>query len=211
MSDLVPLPVLAGFAALCLGMVLTPGPNMAYLVSRSACQGRAAGLVSLAGVGVGFCVFLLLTVGGLTAMLATYPVAFEMIRWAGAAYLGWLAWNALRPGGQSPFQVRDLAPDSPRRLFTMGLLTNLLNPKAALLYLSLLPQFIDPGRGSVLAQGLLLGAVQMTISLSVNACYVLVAGEVARFLTGRPFWAKVQRMVMGSVLAGLAVHMAVSR
>ncbi|MFM2044225.1 MAG: hypothetical protein RLY86_2801 [Pseudomonadota bacterium] len=212
MSDaLLPLPVLAGFGALCLGMVLTPGPNMAYLVSRAACQGRKAGLISLAGVGVGFCVFLLLTVGGLTAVLAAVPLAFDLLRWCGAAYLAWLAWTALRPGGQSPFQIRDLPPDSPRRLFMMGLLTNLLNPKAALLYLSLLPQFIDPDRGSVLAQGLLLGAVQITISLSVNAGFVLLAGGVARFLTGRPFWANVQRRVMGGVLAGLAAHMALSR
>lgn len=207
----VPLPVLGGFAALGLGMVLTPGPNMAYLVSRSICQGRTAGLVSLAGVGTGFLVFLTATILGLTAMLAALPLAFDVIRWAGAAYLAWLAWNALRPGGHSPFQVRDLPPDGAWRLYSMGLLTNLLNPKAAMLYLSLLPQFIDPARGSVLAQGLTLGAVQITISLSVNACLILLAGEIAGFLAGRPLWARVQRLVMGSVLAGLAAHMAINR
>lgn len=207
----VPLPVLAGFAALCLGMVLTPGPNMAYLVSRSICQGRMAGLVSLAGVGLGFVIFLTATVLGLTAMMAALPLAFDIIRWAGAAYLAWLAWNALRPGGHSPFQVRDLPPDSATRLFTMGLVTNLLNPKAAMLYLSLLPQFIDPARGSVLAQGLELGVVQISISLSVNAIFVMIGGGIARFLASRPLWARAQRMAMGSVLAGLAAHMAISR
>ncbi|OYQ33697.1 lysine transporter LysE [Niveispirillum lacus] len=214
MSDLLsplPLPVLAAFAALCLGMVLTPGPNMAYLVSRSICQGRTAGLVSLAGVGLGFVIFLTATVLGLSAMMAALPLTFEVIRWAGAAYLVWLAWNALRPGGHSPFQVRDLPPDSGRRLFTMGLVTNLLNPKAAMLYLSLLPQFIDPARGSVLVQGLMLGAIQITISLSVNAVFVMIGGGIARFLDSRPLWARVQRMVMGSVLAGLAAHMAMGR
>ncbi|MFV3127797.1 LysE family translocator [Niveispirillum sp. KHB5.9] len=208
---LVPLPVMGGFAALCLGMVLTPGPNMAYLVSRSICQGRGAGLVSLLGVATGFVAFLTATVLGLAAMLKALPLAFEIIRWAGAAYLAWLAWNALRPGGHSPFQVRDLPPDGPWRLYSMGLLTNLLNPKAAMLYLSLLPQFIDPARGSVLVQGLTLGAMQIIISLSVNAIFILVAGEIARFLSGRPLWARVQRMVMGSVLAGLAAHMAINR
>lgn len=207
----VPPAVVAGFAALCLGMALTPGPNMAYLVSRSICQGRMAGLMSLAGVGVGFCIFLMLTVLGLTAVLAALPLAFTAIRWAGAAYLGWLAWNALRPGGQSPFQVRDLPPDGRLRLFTMGLVTNLLNPKAVLLYLSLLPQFIDPARGSVLVQGLLLGTLQIGISMTVNGTFILIAGTVARFLATRPFWARAQRLVMGSVLAGLAAHMAVSR
>lgn len=207
----VPLPVLGGFAALSLGMVLTPGPNMAYLVSRSICQGRGAGLISLMGVGTGFVIFLMATVLGLTAVLSAVPLAFDIIRWAGAAYLAWLAWNALRPGGHSPFQVRDLPPDNPRRLYTMGLVTNLLNPKAAMLYLSLLPQFIDPARGSVLAQGLELGAVQISISLSVNAIFILIGGGIARFLAGQPVWARVQRMVMGSVLAGLAAHMAINR
>ncbi|MBP7335813.1 LysE family translocator [Niveispirillum sp.] len=207
----VPLPVLGGFAALSLGMVLTPGPNMAYLVSRSICQGRAAGLVSLAGVGTGFVIFLTATVLGLTAMLAALPLAFDIVRWAGAAYLAWLAWNALRPGGHSPFQVRDLPPDSPRRLYMMGLVTNLLNPKAAMLYLSLLPQFIDPARGSVLAQGLELGAVQIVISLSVNAIFIVVGGGIAHFLASRPAWARAQRVAMGTVLAGLAAHMAVNR
>lgn len=211
MSDLLPLPVVGGFAALCLGMVLTPGPNMAYLVSRSICQGRAAGLTSLAGVATGFVIFLTATVLGLTAMLAALPLAFEVIRWAGAAYLAWLAWNALRPGGHSPFQVRDLPADGPGRLYLMGLATNLLNPKAAMLYLSLLPQFIDPARGSVLVQGLTLGAVQMVVSLTVNAGFVMIAGEMARLLSGRLRWARVQRMAMGSVLAALAAHMAISR
>lgn len=206
-----PLPVLGGFAALCLGMVMTPGPNMAYLVSRSICQGRMAGLISLAGVGTGFLIFLSTTVLGLTAMMAALPLAFDLIRWGGAAYLAYLAWNALRPGGHSPFQVRDLPADSPRRLYLMGLITNLLNPKAALLYLSLLPQFIDPARGSVLAQGLMLGATQIVISLSVNGVFIFIGGGVARFLAGRPVWARAQRLMMGSVLAGLAAHMAVNR
>ncbi len=81
------------------------------------------------------------------------PYAYDALRLAGAAYLGWLAWNALKPGGRSPFEVRDLPPDSsPRRLFAMGLLTNLLNPKIAALYLSLLPQFVDAGRATCSAR-----------------------------------------------------------
>lgn len=211
MSDLLPLPVLAGFAALCLGMVLTPGPNMAYLVSRSICQGRAAGLVSLAGVALGFWIYLLLTVFGIAAVLATYPVAFDLLRWAGAAYLAWLAWGALRPGGRSPFQVRDLPPDGAGRLFAMGLFTNLLNPKAALLYLSLLPQFIDPARGSALLQGIMLGLTQMVVSLSVNTVFIVIAGSIAGFLSRHPAWARAQRFLMGSVLGGLAMRLAIVR
>ena len=90
----------------------------------------------------------------------------------------------------------------------MGLLTNLLNPKAAMLYLSLLPQFIDPARGSVLRQSLVLGTLQIAISLSVNALIAMAAGTIASFLGSRPAWIVVQRWLMGTVLAGLGLRMA---
>ncbi|TAJ83941.1 LysE family translocator [Reyranella sp.] len=205
---MVSLTALAAFGAVALGMVLTPGPNMAYLVSRSICQGRTAGLISLVGVALGFVTYMLLAAFGITALVFAVPYAYDALRLAGAAYLGWLAWNALKPGGRSPFEVRDLPPDSPRRLFAMGLLTNLLNPKIAALYLSLLPQFVDAGQGDVLGQTLLLGTTQIAISVTVNALIVLAAGSVAGFLAGRPLWMAVQRWLMGTVLAVLAVRMA---
>jgi threonine/homoserine/homoserine lactone efflux protein len=199
---------LIAFAAIALGMVLTPGPNMAYLVSRSVCQGRAAGLISLGGVALGFLTYMLLAAFGITALLFAIPYAYDALRLCGAAYLAWMAWNALRPGGASPFQVRELPPDSPRRLFAMGLLTNLLNPKIAALYLSLLPQFVDRAASDVMGQTLALGAAQIAISVMVNAAIVITAGGVAAFLTGRPLWARAQRWLMGGVLAGLALRMA---
>lgn len=205
---MVSLTALAAFSAVALGMVLTPGPNMAYLVSRSICQGRTAGLISLAGVALGFVTYMLLAAFGITALVFAVPYAYDALRLAGAAYLGWLAWNALKPGGRSPFEVRDLPPDSPRRLFAMGLLTNLLNPKIAALYLSLLPQFVDASQGDILGQTLLLGTAQIVISMTVNALIVVAAGAVAAFLTGRPLWMAVQRWLMGTVLAVLAVRMA---
>lgn len=203
------LPTWLAFVALCIAMVASPGPNMVYLVSRSICQGARAGLISLAGVGVGFLVWMSLAVGGITAMLVAVPYAYDALRLAGAIYLAWLAWSTLRPGGRSPFQVRELAPDSPRRLFAMGLVTNLLNPKAAVLYLSLLPQFIDPARGSVLFQGLTLGLTQIALSMIGNGVLALCAGRVASFLIRRPRWAQVQRWMMGSVLGALAARMAI--
>lgn len=200
---------LVGFALLALGMVLTPGPNMLYLVSRSICQGRRAGLISLAGVATGFLFYMLAAALGITALVFAVPYAYDVLRFAGAAYLAWLAWQALKPGSCSPFQARELPPDSPRRLFAMGLATNLLNPKVALLYLSLLPQFIDPSRGDVLGQSLVLGTVQIAISVSVNAMIALAAGTIAGFLGTRPRWLVAQRYVMGTVLGALAVRMAV--
>jgi threonine/homoserine/homoserine lactone efflux protein len=143
---------LAAFGLVALGMVLTPGPNMIYLVSRSLSQGPAAGLISLGGVALGFVFYILCAAFGITALVFAVPYAYDALRICGALYLLWLAWQALRPGGRSPFQVRHLAPDGPRKLFMMGLMTNLLNPKVAVMYLSLLPQFVDPDRGSVLTQ-----------------------------------------------------------
>src|SRR5579863_1980238 len=123
---------LAAFGAIALGLVLTPGPNMAYLVSRSVCQGRLAGLVSLAGVALGFFIYVAFAAFGITALLFAVPYAYDALRFAGAAYLAYLAWGALKPGGASPFQLRELTPDSPRRLFAISLLTSLLNPKNAI-------------------------------------------------------------------------------
>lgn len=201
------LTILLAFALICLGMVLTPGPNMIYLVSRSICQGPIAGLVSLCGVALGFVVYMLLTALGITVLLLAVPLAYEILKICGALYLLWMAWQALRPGGRSPFQVRDLPADSPRKLFVMGFVTSLLNPKVAILYVSLLPQFLDPTLGSVLAQSVVLGVTQIVISVTVNGLIALSAGSIALFLAGRPVWMVVQRWLMGTVLAALAVRM----
>ena len=200
---------LIGFALVAFGLVLTPGPNMIYLISRSITQGPAAGIVSLGGVALGFVFYMLCAAFGITALLFAVPYAYDALRFAGAAYLLYLAWQAVKPNGRFPFQVRKLAIDSPRKLFVMGFLTNLLNPKIAMLYLALLPQFIDPASGSVLVQSLLLGAIQTAISVSVNAMIALSASSIALFFATRPSWMRVQRYLMGTVLAGLAVRLAV--
>lgn len=199
---------LAAFALVALGMVLTPGPNMIYLISRSLCQGRAAGLVSLIGVGLGFLVYMLSAAFGITALLFAVPYAYDALRIAGALYLAYLAWQTLKPGGRSAFEVRSLPADSPRRLFLMGFATSLLNPKIAALYLSLLPQFIDPAQGSIFAQSLVLGGIQIVTSITINALIVMTAGSIAAFLAGRPAWVTAQRFLMGGVLGALAVRMA---
>ena len=200
---------LLAFALVSLGMVLTPGPNMIYLVSRSISQGARAGLISLGGVAVGFIFYVCCAAFGITALLLTVPMAYDALRIGGALYLLYMAWQAIRPGGRSPVQVRELPKSSARTLFTMGLVTNLLNPKIAVMYVSLLPQFIQPDQGSVWIQSLVLGLTQITISLSVNALIVFMAGSVALFFSSRPTWQIVQRWLMGTVLAGLAVRMAV--
>lgn len=202
---------LIGITLVSLGMVLTPGPNMIYLISRSITQGRRAGLVSLTGVVLGFTIYLTATCLGLTAIFALVPAAYTALKLGGAAYLGWLAWKALKPGGGSVFETRELEPASPRRLFSMGLLTCLLNPKIAILYLSLLPQFIDPHAGNVLLQSLALGSVQIVIATTVNGLIAISAGTLAAFLAARPLWVRIQRYFMGTVLGGMAIHLATDR
>lgn len=202
---------LLGVAAVSLGMVLTPGPNMMYVVSRSISQGRRAGLTSLAGVGVGFITYIAATTLGLSALFAAVPTLYLTVKLAGAVYLLWLAWKVVRPGGRSPFAPIELAPDSPRRLFTMGLVTNLLNPKAAILYASLIPQFINLKAGHVVLQGFILGGLQMSISLLVNGGFVLAAGTIAVVLARRPTWLRVQRYVTGAAIGAIALRLATDR
>ena len=200
-----------GVGAAALGMVLTPGPNMMYLVSRTVSQGRRAGLISLAGVAAGFAVYLAAATAGITAVFAVIPGLYLALKLAGAAYLLWLAWRAGRPGGDRLFAARTLPADPARRLFGMGLLTNLLNPKIAIMYMALIPQFVSPAAGSVWAQSLALGAVQIAVALTVNGLIVLGAGTVAEFLTHRPLWARAQRWVMGTALGAIAMLLATDR
>ena len=140
---MVSLSAVFGVFAVALVLVLTPGPNMIYLVSRSISQGRRAGMVSLVGVAVGFLVYLTATNLGLAAVFTAVPALYIAVKLAGAVYLGWLAVQALR-GTASTFEPTALQQDSNRRLFTMGLVTNLLNPKIAIMYISVIPQFVDP-------------------------------------------------------------------
>ncbi|NNA19858.1 LysE family translocator [Pseudomonas lundensis] len=195
------------FAAACLLMVLTPGPNMIYLISRSICQGRKAGVTSLLGVVAGFFVHMLAAAIGLTAVFLAVPLAYEALKWAGALYLLWMAWQAVRPGARSPFEARELLPDAPSRLVLMGFLTSVLNPKVAMFYLSIFPQFISPEHGSLFIQSILLGLTQISVSFTVNLLIALFASGIAVWFVRNPLWLAVQRYVMGGVLAALAVRL----
>jgi threonine/homoserine/homoserine lactone efflux protein len=198
---------LIAFATLAVAVVLTPGPNMIYMISRAITQGRLAGLIAYSGVAVGFVAYLLCAAFGLTAIVFAVPYAYDALRFVGAAYIAWLAFEALRPGGKSPFQVRTLPVASTRRLFLMGLLTSLLNPKMAIFYLALLPNFIDP-TGNVLGQSIALGSLHIVISIAINMSIACAAGSIAAFLMARPKWLLAQRWVMGTMLGALAMHMA---
>lgn len=189
-------------------MVLTPGPNMMYLVSRSVSQGRRAGLVSLAGTFVGFLAYMTMANIGFAVIFVTVPWLYIGFKAAGATYLGYLAWKALRPGGRGLFETSELSRDPNWKLFRMGLMTNLLNPKAAIMYLALIPQFIDPSHGHVVLQGFALGTVQIAVSMTVNSLIILAAGSIAGAVRARPAWASWQRRVTGTLLGTVAVLVA---
>jgi threonine/homoserine/homoserine lactone efflux protein len=190
-------------------LAVTPGPNMVYVMSRSIAQGRTAGLISLAGVMVGYLFYMFAAAFGLTALLLKVPYAANTLGIVGAGYLLFLAWQAVKPGGRSPFEVRQLAGERPLRLLAMGATTSVLNPKLALLFLSLLPQFIDYKEGSVLGQSLLLGSLLIAAFATANGLVAIGSSRISSFLIGRPALLLAQRWAMGAVLGGLGAHMLV--
>ncbi|MDQ0109736.1 threonine/homoserine/homoserine lactone efflux protein [Chitinophaga terrae (ex Kim and Jung 2007)] len=209
---MLPFQQLVLFALSALLMVLIPGPNMIYLISRSVTQGRKAGLISLAGVITGFVFHITLVSFGLTAVLMAVPYAYTILKAAGSLYLLYLAWQTIKPGSKSPFTGNArLAPDSNVKLYTVGLFTNMLNPKVAVFYLSLFPQFIHPEYGSVLAQSFLLGFTQICVSCTVNFLIIIFAASVTQWLGANPKWVKVQKWIMAGVFGGLAVKMALDK
>jgi len=206
---MIPVSDLLLFALAAFGLVISPGPNMIYLISRSITQGRKAGFISLSGVICGFLFHIIMVSFSLTAVLFTIPYAYTILKTAGVLYLLYLAWQAIKPGGKNVFEARtDLKADAPGKLFRMGLFTNVLNPKVAVFYLSFFPQFIKPAYGPVFMQSLTLGIVQVIVSTTVNIIIVLVAARVARWFSANPKWIRVQKWFMASVLTSLAAKMA---
>jgi len=199
---------LLAFAALSAGLALTPGPNMLYLVSRTLTQGRRAGMVSLLGCQMGSAIIMLAAAGGVAAALLAVPLAYDVLRLGGAAYLLWLAWQSVRPGGQPIFAPRPMPAESDARLVSVGIATAALNPKVALFYVAVLPPFMDPELGGLFWQALALGSIQVAICTVFDALLVQGAGRVARFLAARPLWLATQRWVMGVALTLLAAKLA---
>jgi threonine/homoserine/homoserine lactone efflux protein len=205
---MMPLETWLFFCLACIALVATPGPNVLYLVSRTLAQGRAAGFVSMAGTSTGFAAHVLAAAFGLSALLAAVPLAYDVVRFAGALYLAWLAWTTWRasdvaqPGVATP-------PMPGAQLFRQGLLTALLNPKVAMFQLALFPQFVAPERGSVLAQSLVLAATQLAIAVAGDAVYVFAAAHVRRWFAGRPGWGRWSKRALAGVFAALAARLAI--
>jgi threonine/homoserine/homoserine lactone efflux protein len=202
----IPLATWLVFVAACAALVATPGPNVLYLVSRTLAQGRAAGFVSLAGTSSGFLLHVLAAAFGLSALLAAVPFAYDTIRIAGALYLAWLAWTTWRsPDAPASAVVKGAV--RPADLWRQGFVTAVLNPKVAMFQLALFPQFIDPSRGSVLVQSLILGATQIAVALIGDTLFILAASSMRRFFSGRPGWGRWSKRLLAGVFGALAARL----
>ena len=199
--------LLAAFVVFAVATLFTPGPNNVMLMASGLNFGLARTLPHGFGVPLGFG-FMVLVIGfGLGAFFAAFPLAYEVLRYIGGAYLLYLAWQAVKPGGRSPFEIRELPGEPPLRLLAMGATTSVLNPKLAMLFISLLPQFIDYQQGHVLGQSLLLGSILISAFACANGLVAICSSSIAACLRRRPALMLAQRWAMGLVLSGLAASM----
>jgi len=191
-------------------LALSPGPNLIYLISRTIFQGRAAGFCSLMGVACGMLFYLFATAAGLSALFATVPIAYDVVRLVGAAYMMWLAIKIVTSSNTS-FGNNSLTSVSRSSLFRTGMITCLLNPKIALTYGALLPQFVQPEMGNITMQLVVLGIVQITGSVLAHGLVILLASSFAARLNECSAWLKYQRYLMGTVLVAIAANLAFER
>jgi len=194
------------FAASALALVAVPGPNHIYIVTRSIDQGSRAGLASALGVETGTLVHVAGAAAGLSAALASSATAFSVVKYAGVAYLLYLAVRALTAHDEPPGDAEaEPLPTSGARVFIEGLLVNLLNPKVALFFLAFLPQFVDPHAGAAWTQILVLGGILAAIGLAIDVLYALGAGRGSSWLRSGTRFAGARRYGAGGVYAALAV------
>lgn len=186
---------------------ITPGPDVLYIVGRSISQGRVAGLVSVLGISTG-CLFHVASAAlGLSALMLALPLAYDVVRYAGAAYLVWLGLRAM-VSKSSPLQARRVDPERLGHVFRQGVLTNMLNPKVALFFLAFLPQFTDRARGPVPLQVALLGLIFIGNGTLVCVAYALVASWLGEWLRTRYDVATWLNRAMGALFVGLGLRLA---
>ena len=189
-------------------LLIVPGPAVVYIVARSLEQGRAAGLVSILGIGIGTTFHIVLLMLGLSAVLESSAAAFSVIRYAGAAYLVYLGLRRLLARG--PAGLPGVERESLGRIFRQGIVVNLLNPKAILFVFALLPQFVDPAAGSVPIQLAVLGGILLGLGFVSDGVYALAAGTLGDWMRRRPRFMVLQQRVSGAILVALGVAAALS-
>ena len=188
-----------------LALFLSPGPNMAFVLSHGLAHGVRGGFAAALGISAADLLHTLCAATGVTALVAAWPPSFDVLRYAGALYLLWLAWQAMRPAG--PRSQAQAQPASFARIVRMALLNNLVNPKALLFFMVFLPQFVTPARGQVTLQLLLLGLTLAAVALVFNTLLGACSGQVGRRLQARAGAEKFRRGLLAFVMIGLALRL----
>lgn len=200
---------LLAFALTSFVIEVTPGPNMAYLAALSLSQGRRAGFAAVAGIALGLSAYGVAATLGLSAIINNSTFLYEMLRWGGVAYLLWLAWEAWTAEKETSSDAASNPDDRPWIAFRRGLITNLLNPKAAVFYVAVLPDFIQIGRGAVAAQTLTLSAIYVGIATAIHLVIVLLASRLQGAIE-TPEKRRTVRRALALILAGIAIWFALS-
>ncbi|MDE1991262.1 MAG: LysE family translocator [Rhizobiaceae bacterium] len=196
------------FSAAALVLTATPGPDMLLIASRSVSQGRSAGFLTYAGIALGTYCHAMAAALGLSRLFLTVPIAYDIVRWAGCAYLLYLAVKTIRSQGVAFAPSTGLKRLSGKRIFVEGLATNLLNPKMALFVLALFPQFVDPKSGSLLLQMALLATILNAIGFVVNGSVIVLGSHIRRQLSAIRRVPKLPQYLLATVFAGLACRLA---
>jgi threonine/homoserine/homoserine lactone efflux protein len=201
-------PLFIAFAIAALAVILSPGPDTLYVLTRSVGEGRLSGIVASLGISAGLCVHIGAAALGLSKLFDYAPIAYDVLRWAGVAYLLYLAWRAFT-GGDTPLSVSaGGAPKRRGRAFGEAALTNILNPKVAVFFIAFLPQFADPARGDVALQLVLLGGMFILAGFAWLAALALTFGYFGEWLKRSVRFWRWQRWVMGTSLGGIALWLA---
>ena len=204
-----PLSSLVVFLLAALGLLLIPGPAVLYIVTRSVAQGRKAGLASVLGIELASLCHSMAAAFGLSAILLASALAFNVVKYVGAAYLVYLGIRTIL--ARSTAHASDSGPaPSLSQMFRKGFLVNLLNPKTALFFYAFLPQFVDPARGSSVLQILSLGALFVLLATITDSMYALVSSGVGRAISRNPGFPRIQRYVTGGIYISLGIAAAVS-
>lgn len=201
-------PLLIAFAIAALGVILSPGPDTLYVLSRSVGEGRLSGLVASLGISLGVCVHVIAASLGLSKLFDYAPMAFDVLRWTGVAYLLYLAWRAFTSDSAPLDVAADAERKNLRRAFGEAALTNLLNPKIIVFFIAFLPQFANPARGQVALQILLLGGMFILVGTCWLATLALTFGTFGNWLKRSVRFWRWQRWIMGTSLGGIALWLA---
>ena len=195
------------FATIIVVLALTPGPDVIYITTRGIAQGRTAALLSTVGICIGYLVYTMLAALGLSALLQSSVIVFEIVRYAGAIYLLYLGIRALLSKYRGPLTQGAVNPLPARRILQQGILTSMLNPKGILVFAALLPQFVNPHLGGIPLQMTAFGLTFTLICLCIYGGYAYLSGRLGEKLATQPRFASVLSFLTGSVLIGLGARL----